>query len=165
MRVPISTTASAAIPTPATDRRPAVSVPSSLSSVARSMRRAAWVAIFAVLLNALAPAITSVQAAWRDDAETTRAVLQLAHLADESHGAHADLAGTPAHDTGTHHVHGDDTCPFCHVHAGSFGLPPLPPQAVPLLAFAERPPAARARMLRHVPPWPHAFSRGPPRAG
>ncbi|MCA8280852.1 DUF2946 domain-containing protein [Burkholderia cepacia] len=136
-----------------------------LSSVTRTMRRAAWVAVFAVLLNALAPAITSVRAAWRDDAATTRAVLQLAPLADASHGAHAGQAGTPARDTGTHHGCGDDTCPFCHVHAGSFGLPPLPPQAVPLLAFAERPLAARARMLRHVPPWPHAFSRGPPSAG
>jgi hypothetical protein len=93
----------------------------------------AWLACFAVALNALAPTFSQA-AAWLQGrtlglaigadrplgwAAAPAAHAQHAHHAQ--HGHHAASGGAP-------HQH-DDHCPFCFTHAGSFALPPVPPSA------------------------------------
>ncbi|MGU7779120.1 DUF2946 family protein [Burkholderia sp. PU8-34] len=155
----------------------------------RRLHRAASIAIFAVLLNALAPAITSVQAALDRTAPAGRQLVAdgrtprssasgpIAHGArcgaiDGSSHGHADHAppdDTPhAHtshapsDGAAHDLHHGGDCPFCHVHAGSFGLPVLPPDSAAHVRFADPPATELERTTKHFLPRQHAFSRGPP---
>jgi hypothetical protein len=168
----------------------------------RHLRAAARIAIFAILLNALAPAITSVQAAL---GRTTPAVLPLAtgHDTAPSHtpappatGAHCGSPDAPSgvqaapaqHDGAApadagharpdasshghgghapangaaHGLHRTGDCPFCHVHAGSFGLPAPPPASATHARLADPPSVEFVRVTQHILPRQHAFSRGPP---
>ncbi len=201
--------------------------------LARHWRRAVWIALFAVLLNALAPAITSVKAAWRaapaahcDETRAPRhagvstaaaavSAISSANVAsrtasaghcDETHAPHQAEASTtaaPASAIPSANVaprtastaHGDeahpphpaaapttaapaaaasgqphadcahaplDACPFCHVHAGSFGLPAPDPQPPAATATPDATPAAWSPAPHRFDPWRHAHPRGPP---
>lgn len=118
------------------------------------LRSLAWVAIMAILMLALAPAISSVlrganYAAWVNVCRTPS--LAVATATQGSHGTPDDLGHPTAH------------CPYCALHADA--LPPAPrtldiPRDV-LPAFMEPQAFLQAPSVGHV--WRHAPSRAPPR--
>ncbi|MCK9387873.1 MAG: DUF2946 domain-containing protein [Sulfuritalea sp.] len=120
--------------------------------VLRPDRVAAWIAIFAILLAALAPgvarALSSQQAVpWSEICSV--AVTQAA--------SDAPLSGSGQHD-GMAFKH----CPFCMNHAGHFALPPAPLDWMPVanvsavtplfLATAASPRFIRATAQPRAPP-------------
>ncbi|WP_207001649.1 DUF2946 domain-containing protein [Trinickia mobilis] len=148
-----------------------------MSFRSRHVYRAAWIAIFAILLNTLAPAITSVKAAMHG---RSSAMLQIGHHAMRATDAappcgsaardEHDIEPMPHHDTNRaadpdcaqEAAPQADECPFCHVHAGSFGLPAMPPQDALITRFADDHPYLFYQAPRHFFIWRHALSRGPP---
>lgn len=140
----------------------------------RWRRRTAGIALFAILLNALAPAITHARAAVDratnlavDPAGIARAQVCTAAglvvaLPPEVPAATDPAPGDPR--SGAEHGNQHDRgCPFCGTHAGSFllhdarpaAVPPTPPQPVPR-ALPPRPDLYLS--------WPAHLSRGPPLA-
>lgn len=119
------------------------------------LRSTCWVAIVAILMLALAPAISSVlrganYAAWINVCRT--ASLAVAPATQQSgRGNPDDMGHLSAH------------CPYCALHADT--LPPAPrtpsaPRDV-LPAFMEPQAFLQAPSVGHV--WRHAPSRAPPR--
>ncbi len=112
------------------------------------LKSTAWVAVMAILMLALAPAISAVRgnsnyAAWVNVCRT------------------GPMAVSPDSPDGTAHL--GTHCPYCALHADA--LPPAPrtPQ-VPrdvLPAFTEPQAFLQAPSTGHV--WRNALSRGPPR--
>lgn len=126
------------------------------AAVRRHRRLAAWIASFAILLNALAPSISHALGAQRgllgEVCTTDRSGLALAALAaatadDGQDGSARAMASA---------------CPFCFTHAGSPAI--LPPARAPLLA--PRLQHARPQLFFAAPrplfAWTAARPRGPP---
>lgn len=133
----------------------------------RWRRRTAGIALFAILLNALAPAITHARAAL-DPADAAMAQLCTASGAlfsprpsPLSAGLINARAGT-APETGQASAH-DNGCPFCGSHAGSFLLLDTRPALAPPV-----PQRQTYRLLPRLPDRHLAGSahrpRGPPAA-
>jgi hypothetical protein len=93
----------------------------------RVLRRTAWMAVVAVLLNALAPWVFHAQASARDGTW-----LELCTADGIEHIRVADgqvtKKGTPVTDVAAVH------CPYCIPHGASFGLVPPSPLSVPAIA-------------------------------
>ncbi|HEU4707694.1 MAG TPA: DUF2946 domain-containing protein, partial [Methylophilaceae bacterium] len=101
----------------------------------RHSRLIAWVACIAILLNALAPAITHAMASARGDISLLQEVCSAAgnkspivlHLGIKKPSNDKDSKSAPM-----------QHCPYCYTHAGSFGMvtgfPPL--AASPDLAYS-----------------------------
>jgi hypothetical protein len=121
----------------------------------RTRRLTAWLATFAILLAALAPAVSHAMAAARGGASwveiCTATGPALVKVADEQ---------VPAKSGGASHF---DHCPFCSTHAGAAGLPPAA-SALPLDTGAH----ARPQLFLRAPPsqfaWDPAQARAPPAA-
>ena len=126
-------------------------------SVLRLRRRfAAWLALVAVLLGALAPTIAQArmggdQSDWLEICTTTGMVWVQAGADDT-----AQAISAPPADTAT-----SPHCPWCTLHSGASGLPPAAPVALIPAPLAEQPPAFyRAPLTDTV--WATARSRAPP---
>lgn len=121
----------------------------------------AWVACFAVLLNALAPGISQALAASGDNGAWRFAEICSVTGSKLAAAAPADApSDEPA--SGSHFEH----CPFCLPHAGSVGL--LSSLAAPDLAPAPEP-SRLAALPAGTPPgqlgaWTQAQPRAPPLA-
>lgn len=120
-------------------------------------RFAAWLAIVAMLLGALAPTIAqarmggSERADWLEICTTTGMVWIKADSGELAQKTDGQPAGS---DTSPH-------CPWCTLHGGASGLPPVETAAVVPAPLAERPPAFyRAPLTDTV--WAMARSRAPP---
>jgi Protein of unknown function (DUF2946) len=120
----------------------------------RIRRRAALLAMFAVVLNGLAPTVTALVAQSSGRAMAiTEHCLKIAEQSD----AQSSSPASPS-DNKDKKV----TCPFCFAHAGSFGLVPadVAPQVAVFVLSAHRQllavPAAAGR------PWISPQPRGPP---
>lgn len=121
---------------------------------ASSLRSTCWVAAVAILMLALAPAISAVlrganYAAWVNVCRTASVAAPASSAAGQ--GAADDMAHPNAH------------CPYCALHADT--LPPAPrtldiPRDV-LPAFKEPQAFLQAPTVGHL--WRHAPSRAPPR--
>ncbi|MGE5622679.1 MAG: DUF2946 domain-containing protein [Bacillota bacterium] len=119
-------------------------------------RFTAWIACLAILMAALAPAISHAlaasgkgsSAAW-DEVCTVDGVKSL-----HEHGAHDS---GPA-DNGMHFEH----CPFCFTHAASFGLPPSAQTFIPLAAGSPVRPLLFFHSPRPLFAWAAAHPRAPP---
>ncbi|QDF97015.1 hypothetical protein CJ010_10990 [Azoarcus sp. DD4] len=143
-------------------------------------RLTAWIASYAILLGALAPAVTQTLA-WLERGSADKATsLEVSAAADiltsvgaeedgheaceshEGHAGHQDQ-GLEGHEGGGHEAAGSGHCPFCGTHAGSFGLPPTerPAAAQPAGTHAFRP-----HLYDHAPrplfAWAAAHPRAPP---
>ena len=125
---------------------------------AATRRLAAGLATFAMLLAALAPAVTSALAA----ANSQHVVWTAVCTADGARlvPVPTDAHGVPVAPT-AHHV---EHCPFCSPHAASTALPPAPALAVvpvvggsdqvaPLFLLAPRPLFAWAAAQPRAPPF------------
>jgi hypothetical protein len=132
--------------------------------VKRKLQRAvaAWLAIFAVVIASVAPAISH---AFAQPATPSHAQL---HSADDS--ATEDVCGTDADaDAGNAHAGGHDPgsppalhlehCPFCHLHADAVQLPVV---SVPILPSASKP--GRPLLFFLAPSLLHAWRSAQPRA-
>ncbi len=126
---------------------------------ARPHRRlTAWIASLAILLGALAPAVSqAVSWATGDDFRwiqiCTAAGLELVAV-DDAAGAdgEGDAAGGFA-----------ERCPCCGTHAGSFGLPPAPPVSFSLPVVPDLQPILYHRAPRPLFAWAASHPRAPPR--
>lgn len=121
-------------------------------------RFAAWLAMLAMLLGALAPTVAQAVVAtqggpgWVQVCSASGMVWMQADASE--HDAVAD-AGKSMADASRH-------CPWCHLN-GTAGLPPESVPAMALAPRAERPPET-FRSALPAPPWPAAQSRAPPQA-
>jgi len=94
--------------------------------VLRPDRVAAWIAIFAVLLAALAP---SVARALSSPQQGAMPWSEICSVVGTTTAPEAPLSGSGQHD-GMAFKH----CPFCLNHAGHFALPPAPSAVPPVIA-------------------------------
>lgn len=123
-------------------------------------RFAAWAACLAILLSALAPAVSHALAAARGGGIAWMEVCSVAGIKLVQADAGMKKPGAPtSHEALAQAGH----CPFCSTHASSFGLPPAaaivfqpgdPERARPLLFY---------RSPKPLPIWSGAQSRAPPR--
>ena len=80
-----------------------------------------WIAVFAVLLNALAPAVSVSLSEARNPAAGGNWV----EICSTRGSTWTRLGEEPADSAPEH-------CPYCFTHAASFGLPPTPPWVIPV---------------------------------
>lgn len=153
----------------------------------RQSKLAAWIAIFAVLLAALAPSISHALAAagWNNPLflpqyasgadslgeNSSAARLHDAQMhelcvasTDGSSDARAASLATPA---SSPHSHDDadlhfEHCPFCFTHAGSFGLAAAETFALPLANGTCAMPALFYRAPAPLFAWTRSQPRAPP---
>lgn len=128
--------------------------------LARTTHRfAAWLAMLAMLLGALAPTVAQAVVAaqggpgWVQVCSASGMVWVQADATDGDNAV-ADVGKSMA-DASRH-------CPWCNLH-GAVGLPPAPGHT-PLLALRAEPLPEPFRSALPAPPWPAAQSRAPPTA-
>ena len=122
-------------------------------------RFAAWLAMFAILLAALAPTVSHATAAARGGASwmeiCTSAGPAMIRVADDQ------APGVPAgNDQGIHLEH----CAFCLTHAGAFALPAAALAALPVITGSDSPPLLFHRAPRPLFVWAAGQPRAPPSA-
>jgi hypothetical protein len=126
--------------------------------LSRSTRRAALgIAVFAILLNTFAPAISRTLATWRGQPSMWAEI--------QAHAAAADEAATNdyTHNNKAHdHASSGNHCPFCVTHAGSFGLTPSVPSVFLAFGRYDIPPLASYRSPAHLFFRATAQPRAPP---
>ena len=122
-------------------------------------RLAAWLAMLAMLLGALAPTVAQAVVAaqggpgWVQVCSASGMVWVQTDAIDGDNAV-ADVGKSMA-DASRH-------CPWCNLH-GAVGLPPASVQT-PLLAPGAEPLPEPFRSALPAPPWPAAQSRAPPTA-
>jgi hypothetical protein len=94
----------------------------------RRYRRTAWIAMFAILLNGFAPAVSHALAArlgvtWLEICTPDG----LKRVAVRYEGARPDLPPGA-------HVAADDHCPYCTAHGSAYAFTPPTASALPILA-------------------------------
>src|SRR5919197_2407316 len=82
------------------------------------LRRTAWIAIVAVLLNTLAPLVSNALA-------VQRAVNAHEHCDEMEGGGHAEHHAAAGHQAPQPHSDHLGHCPYCAPHAASFAAPPV----------------------------------------
>lgn len=128
-----------------------------------------WIAVCAVLLNALAPAVShaiafskGVPPSWeicRSDG--ARVTFSGAFNSNpEFKAALPDTGGKPGKSLGLMAMDGD--CAYCVTHAGSFGLPPSAVAGLLLAGSKQLHPFLFYRSPQPLAVWSAARPRGPP---
>ena len=121
-------------------------------------RFTAWVALLALVLGALAPTVTQAMVAGGDRADwqqicSVSGMVWVKADTGEVSQPQPD-GGMPGSDAGQH-------CPWCTLHGGASGLPPVEAVAMLPAPLAEQPSAFyRAPLTDTV--WATARSRAPP---
>jgi hypothetical protein len=120
----------------------------------RSRRQTAWLAVFAILLNALAPWVSHANAARADataiEVCTADGILNVSVAGDAGSRHGAPVIGS----SGTH-------CPYCLPQGNSVALPPVA-FAVPIITGPHAAPAAFESSLCALPLWAAHQARAPP---
>jgi hypothetical protein len=120
----------------------------------RPGRLAAWIAIFAILLAALAPSVARALST----APTAMPWAEICTVA----GTQGKGDPAPASGSGQHQGAGFQHCPFCLSHGGHTALPPAPlmlwvAAATAVIAFPDSAPTPPPHLVRTA-----ARSRAPP---
>ena len=115
-----------------------------------------WIACFAILLAALAPALShavqrDVPAGWIEICSVTGAKLVRID----------DGAPSPS-ESGQQPTHADTHCPYCALHVDALGLPPSAPATVNLWALSFHVPELFLLAPRPLFAWASAQPRAPP---
>ena len=118
----------------------------------------AWIACFAILLNALAPSVShaiafskGVPAKWEIcRADGTRVTVSGLITSGDDSGKSSGAAKAMGED-----------CAYCQTHAGSFGLPPVTLASLPVLGMPLTP-FLFYRAPQPLSVWATAQPRGPP---
>ncbi len=118
-------------------------------------RFAAWLAMFAMLLGSLAPAVAQAVVASQGGDGWVQVCSASGMLWVKSDGIEDPAAGKPMADASLH-------CPWCSLQ-GAAGLPPSPLTTVSMRVEPAEVPAARFHSATPFAPWPAALSRAPPR--
>lgn len=114
-----------------------------------------WIAMFAVLMNALAPTISHAMA----KAEGNPAAFELCRADKSKPLPAAFLLGGEADKKAM--SMGED-CGYCVTHAGSFGLPPSMVSGLPFAAQSQLHPFLFYRAPQPLAAWSASRPRGPP---
>lgn len=117
----------------------------------------AWIACLAVLLGALAPAVTHALQAGGGGIGSWVEVC----TAQGSRWVRADGAGT--HDAAPGQESGHQHCAYCGLQAGKPGLVAVAPAWQPPAAPGHAAPQRAGPRSTAAPPWPAAQPRAPPR--
>jgi hypothetical protein len=121
--------------------------------LAGSTRRlAAWIAALAVLMAALAPALSHAMAA-----EQAARWIEVCGAQGSKWIAGDDASGAPKT------LHGLELCPYCTLHAQTACLPPLVATVAAAASLRDVVPHARPVVPRPLPAWLNAQPRAPPR--
>lgn len=129
------------------------------SAVHAHLRLAAWIACLAILLNALAPAISHAFGTQRGE----QALLGAVCTTDRSGLARALLAAAAADENGGGNLQGmNASCPYCATHAGAFLPPAAPVVRLPVDGLRHSPPPLFLDAPRPLFAWAATRSRGPP---
>jgi hypothetical protein len=123
----------------------------------------AWIACFAILLNALAPAISHAISAMNGDTSwgvvcTTAGAKTVTATLAAAKTLGGKLPGNPGNSNMQHQEH----CPFCATHAGSFALPPSLPASLALSGGHAHYPALFYHAPQPLFSWSAAHPRAPP---
>jgi hypothetical protein len=116
-----------------------------------------WTAVFAVLLGALAPAVTQAMQGRGDAGEL------LVCTQSGPKWIASDTVSPAGKQSAPDRVHPYEHCPYCSVHAAGLGMPPaaFDPPALPLTHAVHWRYSAPTPRLAF---WSDALSRGPPSA-
>lgn len=128
--------------------------------LANKWQRYAWIAILAILFNALAPIVSHARAS----AATAGAQVEVCTAAGMAMVAMATSAGDQPDPGPDHGMKGMNHCAYCATHAGSFGLPPYTTSVVAVLGGHDAYPALFFHAPYRLPVWLAAQPRGPPAA-
>ncbi len=116
----------------------------------RAHRRiASWIAAFAVLLAALAPALSHAMGSGWVEVCTVQG----------SKWVQVDAGGDAGQ---TDPAHAFEHCPYCSLHVPALAVPPVPPQPPLVLAPTDEFPLAFLAAPRTLHAWVNAQSRAPP---
>lgn len=112
----------------------------------------AWIAVLAILFNALAPTVSHAMAQG-DDAVQTEICTSMGMA----------MPAMPGHtDPGDKLMKGMTHCGYCATHAGSFGLPPTAVLALALFDTHDTHPLLFLHASHPLPVWTAPQSRAPP---
>lgn len=119
----------------------------------------AWIACFAILLSALAPAIShavqpDVPAGWAEICSVTGA--KLARLVDPGE------ASTDGSQPQSSQAHTYKNCPYCALHSDELAPPPAPLGLLPLAELGQAVPTLFLQAPRTLFAWASAQPRAPP---
>lgn len=115
-----------------------------------------WMACLAILLSALAPAIS--HAVQRDAPEGWVEICSVTG----AKMVRVDDASTPKPGTEESQSHVFKHCPYCSVHTDALGLPPAPPASLALMSLDTFVPALFLLAPRTLFAWASAQPRAPP---
>ncbi|KQW87293.1 hypothetical protein ASC94_28260 [Massilia sp. Root418] len=115
-----------------------------------------WIAIIAVLMNALAPSISHALAA----AEGNPAAFEICR-ADKSKPLPAPFLQMDGEEDRKAMSMGED-CGYCATHAGSFGMPPSMVSGLPFAVQSRLHPFLFYRAPQPLAAWSASRPRGPP---
>jgi hypothetical protein len=115
-------------------------------------RFASWIAVLAVLMASLAPAISHALAT-----DGSKAWIEVC-TAQGSKWLQGD--GAPGEDPAPGAGHALEHCPYCKLHPNVLGVPPTPPTAL----LASGPASAAPRALLAAPHTRQAWASAQPRA-
>jgi len=117
------------------------------------LRTAAWIALFAILLAALAPPVSKLVRTFKGDP------LAFAELCST---ARPGTAAVPAGKTPGGPMLSMERCPFCTTHGDAPGLPPAPLAVMPVPHAVHAVPRLFLRAPRPLHAWAPYQPRGPP---
>lgn len=121
-----------------------------------------WIAILAILFNALVPVASHAVNAWLPVAADTAAGMEVCTamgMETMAMPAAPDASGESASDK---LIKGMTHCGYCVTHAGSFGLPPQVPALVAVLGGHDLFPTLFFQAPRPLFSWSPAQARAPP---
>ena len=118
-------------------------------------RFAAWLAMLAMLVGALAPAVAQAVVASQGGPGWVQVCSASGMVWVKTDGLEDPAAGKPMADAARQ-------CPWCSLQ-GAAGLPPEPLSVAAALDRPALSPQAHFRSATPATPWPSALSRAPPR--
>ncbi|PKO59351.1 MAG: DUF2946 domain-containing protein [Betaproteobacteria bacterium HGW-Betaproteobacteria-13] len=124
----------------------------------RQFRLAAWFATFAILLGALAPAVSQAMTALGDGHQRWIEVCSASGMQWIAVDADSEQQGDDAPGAST------ASCPYCCPHAGSFGLPPELSAGFAVIGMAALEPPLFFSAPRPLFAWTASSPRAPPAA-
>lgn len=126
-------------------------------------RFAAWLAMLAMVLGALAPAVAQAVVAAKGGPDWMQVCSASGMVWVQTDALEHDREAAAAGDTGKAVADAARHCPLFNLH-GAAGLPPAPWAQAHVLASRAEPPQAPIRSATPATPWPTALSRAPPQA-
>ena len=117
-------------------------------------RFASWIAVLAILMSALAPAVSH--------ALGTAGTASWIEVCTSQGSKWVQSNDEPGGDSAPGAEHALEHCPYCSIHPNAVGIPPAPLQALPAAGLAHAVPQAFLAAPRTLHAWVSAQPRAPP---